>query len=72
MFDLISWQPDVAIQMKSKHEQLHAEAFVQRCYVKKMFLEILQNSQEIICEFWEISKNTFSYIAPPVAASVCE
>ena len=43
-----------------------------------MFLEIWQNSQETICvrvsflikkELCEISKNTFSYRAPPVAAS---
>ena len=35
-----------------------------------MFLEISQNSQENTCEFCEISKNTFSYRATPVAASV--
>ena len=64
-----------------------------RCSVKKVFLEILQNSQEntcarasilikfqafikietlaqvFSCEFCEISKTTFSYRAPPVAAS---
>ena len=49
------------------------DAVVRRCYVKKMFLKILQNSQENICvkveketlaqmfscEFCEIFKNTF-------------
>ena len=74
-----------------------AEAVAQRCSVKKVFLEISQNSQENTCarasfliklqswacnfikdealaqvfsyEFCEISKNTFFYGAPPVAAS---
>ena len=62
------------------------EAVVQRCSVKKVFLEILQNSQEntcarvsffkkeslaqvFSCEFCEISKNTFFYRTPLVAAS---
>ena len=73
------------------------EAVAQRCSVKKVFLEISQNSQEttcarvsfliklqaetcnfiknktlaqvLFCEIWEISKNTFSYRTPPVAAS---
>ena len=63
------------------------------CSVKKVLLEISQNSQEntcarvsilikieiikietlaqvFSCEFCEISKNTFSYRTPPVAASV--
>ena len=60
------------------------EAVVQTCSVKKVFLEISQNSQEnacnfikkealtqvFSCEFCEISKNTFSYRTPLVAASV--
>ena len=48
-----------------------------RCSVKKVFLEISRNSQEkenleqvFSCEFYEISKNTLFYRAPPVAASV--
>ena len=59
------------------------EAVDQRCSVKKVFLEISQNSQEntcvffnketlaqvFSCEFCEISKNTFSYRTPLVAAS---
>ena len=61
----------------------------QGCSVRKVFLEILQNSKEktcarvsflinfikkkilaqvFSCEFCEISKNTFSYRAPPVTA----
>ena len=56
----------------------NAEAAAGRCSVKKVFLEIWQNSQEntcgrvsfsiklqtlmFSCEFCQISKNTFSYI----------
>ena len=75
----------------------HSEAVVQMCSVKKVFLEISQNSQEntctrvsfliklqawglqlylkkslaqvFSCEFCGISKNTFSYRTPLVAAS---
>ena len=44
-----------------------SEVVTQRCSVKKLFLEISQNSQEHICakaqvfscEFFEICKNTF-------------
>ena len=54
---------------------------------RKVFLEISQNSQEITsarlkkealaqlfsCEFYEISKDTFSYRTPLVAASnICQ
>ena len=61
-----------------------------KCSVKKVFLEISQNSQEnscarvacnfikketlaqvFSCEFYEISKNTFFYRTPLVAAPVC-
>ena len=76
---------------------LTSEAVARRCSVKKVLLEISQNSQENTCarvsfliklqascnfikketlaqvfssEFCEISKNTFSYRAPLVAASV--
>ena len=59
------------------------EAVAQRCSVKKVFLEILQNSQEntcnfnnketltqvFSCEFCKISKNTFCYRIPPLAVS---
>ena len=51
------------------------EAVAQTCSVKKMFLEISQNSQENTCprfsscEFCEVSKNTFFYRTPLVAAS---
>ena len=75
----------------------NSEAVTQRCSVKNVFLEILENSQEktcatvsfliklqawaynfikketltqvFSCEFYEISKNTFSYRTPLVAAS---
>ena len=60
------------------------EAVVQRCSVKKVFLEIPQNSQEntcvfieketlamvFSCEFHEISKNPFLHRTSLVAASV--
>ena len=57
-----------------------SEAVIQRCSLKKVFLEISQNSQEntrvrvsflimFSCKFYNISKNTFSYRTPPVAAS---
>ena len=46
-----------------------SEAVVQRCSVKKVFLEISQNSQVFSCEFCEISKNTFFHRTPLVAAS---
>ena len=75
------------------------KAVIQRCSVKNVFLNILQNSQEntcarvsfywscklggcnfikkkslaqvFSCEFCKISKNTFSYRTPLVAASNC-
>ena len=56
------------------------EAVFQRCSVKKMFLEISKNSLENTCarvsiliklQACEISKNTFCYRTPPVAASEC-
>ena len=61
------------------------EAVAKRCSVKKVFLEISQNSQENTCvrdsflikslaqvfsfEFCGISKSTFFYRIPPAAAS---
>ena len=50
------------------------EAVAQMCSVKKMFLEISQNSQEntcarVFCDFCEISKSTFFYRTPSVASS---
>ena len=35
--------------MKNKHKIVYSQALVQRCSVKKMFLEISQNSQENSC-----------------------
>ena len=57
------------------------DAVARKCSVKKVFLEILQNSQEntffkketlsqvFSCKFCEISKNTYSYITPQETAS---
>ena len=84
----------------SQFIQLCVEAVVQRCSVKKVILEISQNSQEnpcarvsflvklqaescnfvkkeilaqlFSCGFCEISKSTFLYRTPLMAASVCE
>ena len=38
-------------------------------FCEKVLLEISQNSQENTCEFCKISKNTFFYRTPLVAAS---
>ena len=65
-----------------KKESGLTEAVVRRCSVKKVFLQISQNSQEntcarvsfliklqvFSCEFCEISKNTFFYRTPLPAA----
>ena len=49
----------------------HEEALVQRCFVKKVFLEILQNSQENTCArvSFLIKLQAFSYRTLLVAAS---
>ena len=52
-----------------------SEAVIQRCSVEKVFLEILQSSQERLwhrrfsCEFCEISKNIFYNRTPQGTAS---
>ena len=51
-------------------EMLLREAVFQRCFVKKVLFEILQNSQVFSCEFCKISKNILSYRTPPAAASL--
>ena len=68
--------------MANKNLFEYKEAVVQSCSVKKTFLEISKNSQEntllkkrlwyrcFSVKFCEISKNTFSYRTPPMAASV--
>ena len=68
----------------SNIQNQQTEAVAGRCSVKKVFLEISQNSQEntcakfiliktlaqvFSCEFSVISKNTFPYRTPPVTAS---
>ena len=65
------------VQIKSLNLKIvGTEAITQRCSVKKIFLEISQNSQENTCarvsfliklqayEFCEISKNIFHYKTP--------
>ena len=53
---------------------IKTEAVAQRCSVKKVFLKFRKIHKTLAqvssCEFCEISKNTFSYRAPPVAAPV--
>ena len=45
-----------------------SEAVVRRCSIKKVFLEISQNSQVLSCAFCEICKNTFFNRTRPSAA----
>ena len=46
----ITFQIDICIMLnKWSGKQVQSEADVQRCYVKKVFLEISQNSQENTC-----------------------
>ena len=90
--------PGCSYEFNVVYVQRETEAVARRCSVKKVFLEISQNSQEntcgrvsfliklffnkafffikkktlaqvFSCEFCKISKNTFSYRTPPVAAS---
>ena len=74
-----------AVENDFYHKVIEAkctEAVARRYSIKKLFLEILQNSQEntcarvkytltqvFSCEFCEISKNTLSYRTPPAAVS---
>ena len=83
------WNKTIAIVKSHLQIYVTTEAVAVRCSVKKVFLEILKNSQEntgarvsealaknealaqvFSCKFWEISKNTFSYRTPLVAAFV--
>ena len=59
------------------------EAVTQRCTIKKVFLEISQNSKENTCarqtlaqvfssEFYEVSKKTFFHRTPLAAVSVLQ
>ena len=41
-------------------------------YQSLFFYEVASLTQVLSCEFWEISKNTFFYRVPPVAASTYE
>ena len=58
---------------------VHVRSSRQEVFFKKVFLEVSQRSATLLekgtlvqlfpCEFCKISKNTFSYRTPPVAAS---
>ena len=53
------------ISQNSQENNCVRVSFLMACnFIKKENL-----SQVFSCEFWEISKNTFSYRTPPVAAS---
>ena len=93
---LFFWKATRLMRLPLDDKYSSTEAVAHRCSVKKVFLEISENSQENIrargsfliklqasacnfikketlaqvfsCEFSEISKNTFSYRTPPVAA----
>ena len=57
-----------------KIKLVETEAVVQRCSVRKVFLEISQNSKEALtqvlsCELCQISKNIILHTTPVVAAS---
>ena len=61
----------------NRETMLHAEAVVQSCSVKKVFLEISQNSQENTCarisfliKLQASAINTFFHGTPLVAASL--
>ena len=63
--------------LTSNKEQIHIGAVVQRCFEKKVFLKKACNfikketlEEALSCEFSEISKKTFLYRIPSVAASV--
>ena len=47
----------------------YASEAVDRCSIKRAFLESSQNSQKKTCARVSLSKNTFSYSTPLVAAS---
>ena len=94
---MISLEIVSELSLQIRESQYNPEAVARRCSVKKMSLEVLQNSQEstfarvsfliklqseacnfikketqaqvFSCEFCQISKNTFSYRMPLVAAS---
>ena len=76
----------ILVSQKKIDLQDQSETVARRCFIKKVFLEISQNSpkntcakvsvllkkrqaQVFSCEFCEISKSTFSYRTPPLAAS---
>ena len=72
----------VMIPIINKPTCVTTGAVTWRCSIKKVILEISQNSQENVCarfsfliklsscKFCEISNNKFSYRTPPAASSV--
>ena len=48
LFQRQFYQPGGGSQQQVPHQQ-HAEAVVQRCFVKKVFLKVSQNSLENTC-----------------------
>ena len=62
----------LTINNTSRNEVEHTKATVQRCSVKKVFLEISQNSQENTCArasfLIKLQAATFFYRTPLVAA----
>ena len=46
---LFSWQKSFIMKNMKNMPQIKSEAFVQRCPVNKMFLDISQNSHENTC-----------------------
>ena len=74
IYDVVKW-------LKIFVDSFSKSRVAQRCFVKKVFLEILQASacnfikkealaQVFSCEFCEASNNTFFYRTPPVVGSV--
>ena len=64
MFNVRKTQEYINLRLKRK------ETVARRCSVKKVFLEISQNSQENTCaSACSFIKNTFSYRTPLMAAS---
>ena len=51
---------DIFLWLTAKYLCEVSRSSNRRSSVKKVFLKISQNSQEITCEFYEITKNAFS------------
>ena len=79
------WKQKLALRVALSKNNIDKEAVTWGCSVKNVFLEIHRKTtvpktckfikkqalaQEFSCEFCEISKSTYSYRAPLVAASL--